>query len=116
MTELRKQLNPFSALALLAASTTAFAGEITVCVIDASIKDNQHYYTLPNTKTRLLCEIAQTNLRPTLGDLYRNGFRIVQIEQVPAKFITDKSQPSPLIYLEKLETQKVEDQTSKKKK
>lgn len=115
MTRFWKQPNSLLALGLLAASTVAFSGEITVCVIDASIKDNQHYYTLPNTKTRLLCEIAQTNLRPTLGELYRNGFRIVQIEQVPARFITDKAQPSPLIYLEKLEVAETPTSSSKKK-
>ncbi len=103
MTGSTKQLKPLLALGLLAASATTFAAEITVCVIDASIKDNQHYYTLPNTKTRLLCEIAQTKLRPTLGDMYRSGFRIVQIEQVPARFVTEKSQPSPIIYMEKLD-------------
>ncbi|KAB2308313.1 hypothetical protein F8A87_11360 [Betaproteobacteria bacterium SCN2] len=102
MSGIRKQLTPLLALALLAPSTAALGAEITVCVVDASIKDNQHYYTLPNTKTRLLCEISQMNLRPTLGDLYRNGFRIIQIEQVPARFQTGNAQPSPLIYLEKL--------------
>ena len=86
---------------LLATSAQLSAAEVTVCVIDAKIKNNPHYYSLPNTKTRLMCEITQKNIRPTLGDLYRSGFRLIQVVPVPARYASAKNQPSPLLYFEK---------------
>jgi hypothetical protein len=82
-------------------SGQASTAEVTVCVIDGKIKNNPHYFSLPNTKTRLACEIAQKNIRPTLGDMYRSGFRLIQVVPVPARYSSAKNQPSPLLYFEK---------------
>ena len=92
----------FTALLITAVSHVS-AAEVTVCVIDGKIKNNPHYFSLPNTKTRLVCEIAQKNIRPTLGDLYRSGFRLIQVVPVPTRYSSAKNQPSPLLYFEKTE-------------
>ncbi len=96
----RKGIISLAAL-LIGAATQVSAAEVTVCVIDGKIKNNPHYFSLPNTKTRLACEIAQKNIRPTLGDMYRSGFRLIQVVPVPARYSSAKNQPSPLLYFEK---------------
>ena len=92
-------------LASLLAATTVQAAEITVCVTDKKRQNNQTYFELPNTKTVLLCEIKDKLYRVTLKDLYRAGWRMIQVVDVDPVRVKDKKvTPSPMIYLENTTT------------
>ena len=101
-------------LATLLAATSVEAAEITVCVTDKKRQNNQTYFQLPNTKTVLLCEIKDKLYPVTLRDLYRAGWRLIQVVDVrPVKVKEKVVNPSPLIYLEK-ETEPTDEKKKKK--
>lgn len=54
--------------------------QVTVCVIDTKAEKNPTYYGLATLLTRLKCEIPDTEDKIlTLGALYNNGWRLVQV-------------------------------------
>jgi len=89
------------ALSLLLAGSFASAGsQIIVCIIAPQIKNNPIYFNMPNTTTHLLCELGSTNQRPTLKDLYRAGFKLIDIVNIDPKSANNTS-VSPILYLER---------------
>ncbi len=87
-------------VALLGAGA-AQAAEITVCIADATIKNNPLYLgAMATTQTRLICEIDKPNYRPTLRDLYQDGWRLISMaggERALAQ--AGESVRSPIYYL-----------------
>ena len=77
------------------------AKDVTVCINDPNINNNPTYYYLPNTTTRLLCELGNTNVRPTLRDMYRSGWELVTIQQIDPAVVKNGKMPSPLMYFER---------------
>lgn len=94
---MQKLITISMAIFLMVISLSVQAAEITVCIVDKNIKNNQTYFHAPNTSTKLRCEIDQRNLRPTLRELYRSGWQIIEIIEMGKG--TDA--PSPIIYLER---------------
>jgi len=87
----------------LLGAASAQAAEMTVCIADARIPNNPRYLNyLATTQTRLICEINRDNYRPTLPDLYSEGWRLMQVvggEQTPPQ--PGQTARSPLYYLER---------------
>jgi hypothetical protein len=78
------------------------AAEMTVCVADAGIKNNVLYLgVMATTQTRLICEIDKPNYRPTLRDLYQEGWRLVQVVGADWALAQGQNARSPLYYLER---------------
>jgi hypothetical protein len=78
------------------------AAEMTVCVVDGAIQNNINYAGLATTKTRMLCEFDKPNYRPTLPDLYAEGWRLIQVvggENAVAR--QGQNVKFPLYYLER---------------
>jgi hypothetical protein len=86
-------------------SLSAGAAEVTVCVIDSAIQNNVNYAGLATTKTRMLCELDKPNYRPTLPELYADGWRLIQViggENAVARL--GQNVKFPLYYLERSST------------
>jgi hypothetical protein len=79
--------------------------EMTVCVVDGAIQNNINYAGLATTKTNLLCELDKPNYRPTLPELYAEGWRLIQVvggENSVARL--GQNVKLPLYYLERAHT------------
>ncbi len=99
---LKNFLSAILLFSLFLTGTMAFAApQLTVCIVAGDIKKNPKYYSLPTTKTRLKCEVGNAQYRPTLRDLYRNGWRLIDMQQVDPREAKNKKFPSPLLYLER---------------
>ena len=66
-------------LALLFTLTNAGAAEITSCVLDTSIKTNPRVYFFPITASELRCDHVTDNTSVTLGELYEENWRLLQV-------------------------------------
>lgn len=74
--------------------------EITVCVI-ASLQNNPAYYSNATTATRLQCELSAKDYYPTLVDLDKDGWRLIQVVGADHAMSLGTGGPSPLYFLER---------------
>ncbi len=89
-------------LLLFFSNNNLFAKDITVCVIDGNSKNNPKYYHMPNTATRLVCELSKNSAVQTLATMYNSGWNLIQVVKVDARYTDkDKLAPSPILYFEK---------------
>ena len=86
---------------VLSASLPAGAYELTVCVVDTEGANNPVYHHLPTTATRMSCETGDPVQRPTLPELYAQGWRLIEVVSVPAATKPGAYPPSPAFYLER---------------
>ena len=75
--------------------------EMTVCVTDQAMKENPQYYLLPNTKTRLLCERFDPKVRPRLVDMYKGGWRLLEVVKPDPRLVGMDKVASPMLYFER---------------
>lgn len=96
-----------SLMRMLVAAATGWAAavggaEMTVCVVDGAIQNNINYAGLATTKTKMLCEFDKPNYRPTLPELYADGWRLIEVvggENAVARL--GQNVKFPLYYLER---------------
>ena len=86
-------------LALLSLSLPAMAAEVTVCIA-APQEKNPLYYGLAITSTQLKCELPLKYF-PTLTQLYRDGWQLVQVVGVTNDLARGAKGPSPVYYLQR---------------
>lgn len=92
-----------SATALIAAMSGAVnATEITVCVVDTNLKDNPVYQGKATSRTKLNCEKYKKNQRPTLDQLYADGWELIQVVAGDTKRTKDGGLVSfPVYYMQR---------------
>ena len=66
-------------LALLFSLTNASAAEITSCILDSAIKTNPRVYFFPITASALRCDHVTDSTSVTLGELYQQNWRLLQV-------------------------------------
>lgn len=65
----------FAAMMVLTLPSVA---EVNVCKPEVG-NNNRTYFGLATTNTRMICEASQPGFRPTLIQLYRNNWRLVEV-------------------------------------
>ncbi len=85
---------------LLLTPPTAKAAELLACVV-AGIPDNPTYNGMATTLTKLKCELPKADYYPTLPELYRQGWRLLQAVRAELTLCQAAQVPSPLYYLER---------------
>ena len=91
----------FLPLALVALAPTQVLGTDIVACIVADTQDNSSYYGMATTVTRLKCEFTNKDYYPTLPELYRQGWRLVQVLGGDQALSQGTRGPSPLYLLER---------------
>lgn len=66
-------------LTLLFSLTNAGAAEITSCILDSAIKTNPRVYFFPITASALRCDHVTDSTSVTLGELYQQNWRLLQV-------------------------------------
>ncbi len=66
-------------LVLVALAPTQVVGTDIVACIVADTQNNSSYYGMATTVTRLKCEFTNKDYYPTLPELYRQGWRLIQV-------------------------------------
>lgn len=95
-----KFLFGFFAFILLLNTNLALAVDITACVVDPASK--YRYYHLPNTSSKLICELGKNNSLQTMTSMYAGGWSLIQVVKLDSRYATkDKLPPSPILYFEK---------------
>jgi len=85
---------------LMLVSSQVLATDIVACVV-ADTQNNPSYYGMATTVTRLKCEFANKDYFPTLPDLYRQGWRLIQVLGGDHALSQGTRAPSPLYLLER---------------
>ena len=85
-------------LAMLPAA--ADAAQILACIV-ADVEGNTSYYGTATTATKLKCELPNPDYLPTLADLYRQGWRLIQVLGGNHAIAMGNRGPSPLYLLER---------------
>lgn len=77
----------------------AFAGEITVCIINPNLENNPSYYHLPSTNSSLIC--GQQG-QQTLLSMYKQGWHLITVVNVDPRYTAKGGAvPSPALYFER---------------
>ena len=109
----------FKLLTILAAALgtgVVQAAQLTVCVPAKDVKNSPTYYGIASTRTRLKCEVKPASLRPTLGQLYKDGWRLIQVVGGDNSLARGgKGVAAPLYYLEKEADASAKDEKKKEK-
>ncbi|WP_295882584.1 hypothetical protein [uncultured Thiohalocapsa sp.] len=74
--------------------------QILACVV-AQMEGNPTYFGTATTATRLRCEIDNASLRPTLPELYAEGWRLIEVVGGNHAIAMGNRGPSPLYLLER---------------
>lgn len=74
--------------------------DIVACIV-ADTESNSSYYGMATTVTRLKCEFASKDYYPTLPELYRQGWRLIQVLGGDHALSQGTRGPSPLYLLER---------------
>jgi len=82
------------------ASSRALGADIVACIV-ADTANNSSYYGMATTVTRLKCEFTDKDYYPTLPELYRQGWRLIQILGGDHALSQGTRGPSPLYLLER---------------
>jgi hypothetical protein len=91
----------FVALAFLALASSRVQGADIVACIVADTQNNSSYYGMATTVTRLKCEFTDKDYYPTLPELYRQGWRLIQVLGGDHALSQGTRGPSPLYLLER---------------
>jgi len=97
MTLLRRLL-PLAVAALV--PQQVLGAEIVACIV-ADTPNNSSYYGMATTVTRLRCEFTNKDYFPTLPELYRQGWRLIQVLGGDQALSQGTLGPSPLYLLER---------------
>jgi hypothetical protein len=92
------RLLPLAVLAL--APAQVLGADIVACIV-ADLESNSSYYGMATTVTRLRCEFANKDYYPTLPELYRQGWRLIQVLGGDQALSQGTRGPSPLYLLER---------------
>jgi hypothetical protein len=87
---------------LLASGLASATPTITVCVV-AKADKNPTYHGTATSYTRLKCELPGQNYRPTMQDLYKDGWRLVGMAGADYNIARQGQAPSPVYYFERLQ-------------
>jgi hypothetical protein len=82
------------------ASSRALGADIVACIV-ADTANNSSYYGMATTVTRLKCEFTDKDYYPTLPELYRQGWRLIQVLGGDHALSQGTRGPSPLYLLER---------------
>ncbi len=94
---------PLYAATLTLAACPAAAAEIVACVV-APIPNNPAYYGTSTTITQLKCEFGNKDYYPTIAQLYQQGWRLIEVVQVPGAergLASGAQAASPLYFFER---------------
>lgn len=80
--------------------TRVLGADIVACIV-AETENNSSYYGMATTVTRLKCEFASKDYYPTLPELYRQGWRLIQVLGGDHALSQGTRGPSPLYLLER---------------
>lgn len=87
------------AAGLASALVHAAGTEVLACVV-APLEKNPTYFGTATTVTKLKCEITNEDVYPTLPDLYRQGWRLIQVLGAEQAIASQGKGTSPLYLLE----------------
>lgn len=88
-----------SAAAMTLAAVPVLGNEIVACVV-APLENNPNYFGAATTATRLKCEFTNQDIYPTLLDLYRQGWSLIQVIKIDQSLGKNNQVISPLYLLE----------------
>jgi hypothetical protein len=74
--------------------------EVVACVV-ADTPENPAYYGMATTVTQLKCEFTNKDYLPTLGQLYKQGWRLIEVVGGDHALSMGNRGPSPLYFLER---------------
>ena len=74
-----KRLSIACLLLLLINIPVVNAAEVTTCIIDSTVKSNPRVYFFPITSTELRCDHVIGKANVTLSDLYKDGWKLIQV-------------------------------------
>jgi hypothetical protein len=95
------RLLPLAALAMACASLPALGTDIVACVVATNAANNATYYGAATTVTQLKCEFTNKDYFPTLPELYRQGWRLIQVLGGDQAILKGGQGVSPLYLLER---------------
>ncbi|TNF99240.1 MAG: hypothetical protein EP297_06055 [Gammaproteobacteria bacterium] len=98
-----RRLRFLGVVSLMMANVHVNATEITACIINTKSKNNEVYYVFPTTSTKLICDHSNRQYDVTLTDLYKDGWRLVNLLG-PVLVGQSSGQPKynpPILYLER---------------
>lgn len=78
----------------------AGAADLVACVV-APIPNNPNYHGTASTITRLKCEFTRKDYYPTLGELYKLGWRLIEVVGGELALNRGSQVDSPLYFLER---------------
>ena len=96
--QIRRRLLICSILSLV--GTPAGATDLVACVV-APLPNNPTYYGTATTLTQLKCEFTRQDYYPTLGELYKLGWRLIEVVGGESAFGKGAQSASPLYFLER---------------
>ena len=89
------------ALLVIMAAASVQAADVTFCVAESGNK-NTTYFNLATVKTRLICDFYGPNVRPTLPQLYKDGWHLIQVMDGTMIRSDGKNQyRAPIYYLDR---------------
>jgi hypothetical protein len=87
-------------LVIAAGSPAQQTHQVLACVV-AQLEGNTTYFGTATTATKLLCEIDNPNIYPTLPELYAQGWRLIDVLGGDHAIAMGNRGPSPLYLLER---------------
>jgi hypothetical protein len=91
---------PLTAALLALAAAPAGATDLVACMV-APLPNNPAYYGMATTITKLKCEFTREDFYPTLGELYRQGWRLIEVVGAEIPPSQGSRAVSPLYFLER---------------
>lgn len=80
------------------------AADLVACVV-AALPNNPTYHGTATTITKLKCEFTRQDYYPTLGELYRQGWRLIEVMGGELALLAGDKAASPLYFLEREQSQ-----------
>jgi len=74
--------------------------DLVACIV-APIPNNPSYHGMATTVTRLKCEFTREDFYPTLGELYKLGWRLIEVVGGELALSPNNQVASPLYFLER---------------
>lgn len=87
-------------LLLVSAPMPSLGADIVACIV-AGVPNNPNYLGTATTVTKLKCEFTNANYYPTLPDLYRQGWRVIEVLGAEQTISRGGQGVSPLYLLER---------------
>ena len=93
-----RRLSVLAPLLLLCAAP-AKSADLVACIV-APIPNNPTYNGMATTITKLKCEFTRNDFYPSLGELYKQGWRLIEVVGGELALAPGNQVASPLYFLE----------------